>query len=88
MTKRSLLQVILFSMLVSLVGAGLGEEPSQLIRVWPDFAPGETTKSPGEALPRRLNENPPATRITKITAPQLEVYAASKETASGAAVLI
>jgi acetyl esterase/lipase len=88
MKKRSLLQVILFSMLVSLVGTGLGEEPSQLIRVWPDFAPGETTKSPGEALPRRLNENPPATRITKITAPQLEVYAASKETASGAAVLI
>jgi acetyl esterase/lipase len=65
-----------------------GVEPTELIDVWPAFAPGETTKSHGEPLPRRPQENPPATRISKITAPQMEVYPASADSACGTAVLI
>jgi acetyl esterase/lipase len=63
-------------------------EPSATIDIWPGNAPGESTRSTGEALPRRPTENPPATRITKITSPQLEVYLAPKGKATGAAVLI
>lgn len=91
MTKRPLRYVSLLAVLAVLTlfeGGTAGKEPAQLIDVWPDFAPGETTKAVGTALPRRPNENPPSTRITKITSPQLELYPASRETANGAAVLI
>ncbi|MEZ6057651.1 MAG: alpha/beta hydrolase [Planctomycetaceae bacterium] len=49
-------------------------EPSQLIPVWPDLAPGESTKHPGTTLPQRASERPPATRITDVTQPLLEIY--------------
>jgi acetyl esterase/lipase len=62
-------------------------EPDQIINIWPGFAPGELTKNPGETLPRRANEIPPATRISGITLPRLHVYE-PKENKAGTAVLI
>ncbi len=56
--------------------------------IWQDLAPGETTRNTGEALPRRPNEDPPATRIARITRPQLHMFAPPAEKNSGAAVLI
>ena len=58
----------------------------KLIPIWPGLAPGETTKNKGEKLPRRENENPPATRIKDITQPMLEVHEPAKK--NGTAVII
>lgn len=54
--------------------------------VWPDLAPGETTRLIGEAQPRMPNENPPVTRVINISRPTFTVHLAPK--ANGAGVLI
>ena len=64
------------------------DKPTRLINVWPDLAPGETAKSTGEALPRRANENPPATRVKNITQPMLEMYEPDAAKKTGIAVVI
>lgn len=60
----------------------------RLIDVWPGLAPGETTREPGEALPRREKEIPPATRIKGITRPQLELFEAPADKRTGAAFVV
>ena len=61
-------------------------EPT-VIRLWPDLAPGETTSEEGVLLARRANEDPPATRISKITAPSLEAYLAPQNHNRGTAII-
>ena len=56
------------------------------ISVWPDLAPGETSKSTGENLPNRPDENPPITRTVKIRRPTIDVFLPEKS--CGTAVLI
>jgi len=56
--------------------------------LWPDLAPGETTKKTGDELPRREADNPPITRVENITAPTLAFYPAPKDKANGVGVLI
>jgi acetyl esterase/lipase len=63
-------------------------EPTLTVNLWPGMAPGETTPSTGVTLPRRENETPPATRIGKITQPQLDRYEPLQKDRTGAAVLI
>lgn len=63
-------------------------EPLRTIDLWSTNAPGETTRDMGTAMPRRPNENPPSTRITGITCPQLELYAPAEKLRNGAAVVI
>lgn len=58
----------------------------ELIPIWPGLAPGETTSNRGEQLPRMPNENPPATRIHRITTPTLTYFPAAQPT--GSAVVI
>ena len=81
------MRLILCFWMVFLAGTTRAEEP-QLVEVWTGLPPGETKLSAGEALPTRANEIPPATRITKITQPQLEVYEPSPEKRTRVAVLI
>ena len=64
------------------------ELPARTVTVWPDLAPGETTKSTGVVWPRRKNENPPATRIASITQPRLEIFEPPEEIRNGTAVVI
>ncbi len=68
----------------------IGREPDQVLDIWPDLAPGESTREVGQPLARRADENPPATRIAGITRPQLHYFAAatSNERADSVAVLI
>jgi acetyl esterase/lipase len=54
--------------------------------VWPNLAPGETTRLAGEKLPPREGENPPITRVTNITRPTMTVHRAEKP--NGTAVVI
>lgn len=60
----------------------------EVIPLWPDLAPGETTKKTGDELPRREADNPPITRVENITAPTLALYPAPKDKANGVGVLI
>lgn len=70
-------------------GFAAAREPDAVIDIWPGLAPGETTADTGATLPRRPDENPPATRVKDITRPQLHVYLPSNQSShSGAAVLI
>jgi acetyl esterase/lipase len=60
----------------------------EVIPLWPDLAPGETTKKTGDELPRREADNPPITRVENITAPTLALYPAPKDKANGVGMLI
>ncbi len=63
-------------------------DPNQILEIWPGKAPGETSANTGKTLPRRADENPPATRITGITKPQLYVFNPPAEKKCDTAVLI
>ncbi len=54
--------------------------------IWPEFAPGESTRNTGEALPPRETDKPVITRVQNITQPTLDVFPADNP--NGAAVLI
>jgi acetyl esterase/lipase len=65
--------------------------PSAVLRgeqidVWPNLAPGETTRDPGEKLPGRPGEMPPITRVVNVTQPTLTLQLAAEP--NGTAVVI
>lgn len=88
MRRWALLSLVVAGMLCGLVNAVEAREPDAVIDIWPGMAPGETTKNTGEKLPRRENENPPATRVKNITRPQLFLYQPPAGKRNGSAVLI
>ncbi len=57
------------------------------INIWPDLAPGETTRLTGEALPRRPAEVPPVTRLINITRPTVSVFPAAEPNGTGLVIL-
>ena len=66
----------------------LGSAHGGTISLWPDLAPGETTKKTGTDLPTRPEDQPPIRRVENITSPTLDLFPAPKEKANGVAVLI
>lgn len=77
---KHVLNLLLIAMLAN---QAVASEP---VDVWPDLAPGETTRNIGETLPFRQGETPPVTRVTNITRPTFTVHLAKKP--NGSAVLI
>jgi acetyl esterase/lipase len=75
-------------LLVGLASATMARQPDEVLDIWPGMAPGETTQAVGEALPRRPDEQPPATRVGGITRPRLHVFLPPEGRRSGTAVLI
>jgi acetyl esterase/lipase len=69
---------------VTLVSRAEATEP---IDVWPDLAPGETTRLEGEALPRNPAETPPVTRLINITRPTITVFPATNPNGTGVVIL-
>lgn len=57
------------------------------VPIWTSQAPGETTSEPGTALPLREADNPPISRIEKITQPTLDVFLAEKPNGTGLLIL-
>lgn len=57
------------------------------VDVWPNLAPGETTRMLGEKQPPPANENPPVTRMINITQPTFTVHLAAKPNGSGVVIL-
>lgn len=58
----------------------------QQIAIWPDLAPGESTKKTGTKLPVR-NGDPSITRVEQITSPTIAVYQAEKPNGTAVAIL-
>jgi acetyl esterase/lipase len=74
--------------LILLLGFALPVAQAETIPLWPDLAPGETTKNPGTELPMRPEDEPPISRVENITAPTLALFPAPKEKANGVGMLI
>jgi acetyl esterase/lipase len=72
---------------VTVAAANLSAPAADPIFVWPDLAPGETERSPGTTLPMRAADNPPITRVEKISQPPMSVFLPTAK-ANGVAVLI
>ena len=66
-----------------LLQVSMAEEP---LDVWPVLAPGETTRSVGEKQPSPPNENPPITRMIKVSRPTMTVHRPAQP--NGTAVVI
>lgn len=78
--KYCVFPALLFALIPSLLSA----EPHL---VWPDLAPGESTKLTGEAQPHRKGEIPPVTRVVNISQPTFTVHLASKPNGAGVLIL-
>jgi len=59
-----------------------------VMNIWPNLAPGETTKKTGEPLPPKGTAIPPVIRLKNVTQPTLTAYPAPKGKSTGAAVVI
>ena len=73
------LRILLFLLAFPLPAA-----QAETIPLWPDLAPGETTKKTGTELPMRPEDQPPISRVEHITAPTLALFPAPKGTAGSA----
>ena len=54
--------------------------------IWPDLAPGETSRNVGTKQPPRKGEQPPVTRVVNIRRPSLAVFLPKKP--NGTAILV
>ena len=74
-----------YSLFVLFIASPLIADP---IAIWPDLAPGETTKKVGDPLPGRKTDSPPITRVENITFPTLTAFPADPQKANGVGILI
>src|SRR6478672_8133752 len=74
---------LFFALLLGL-NAALAGEP---LDIWPQFAPGESTRQVGEALPPRAGEAPPITRVVNVTRPTMSMHVAQQPNGSGVVIL-
>ena len=72
-----------FAILLAVFSRAMAQEP---IDVWPDLAPGETTREVGEKMQPRDGELPSITRIIQITRPTMTFHPA--KVPNGTAVII
>ena len=81
-----MLRSILLLTLLTLASPAHGLEELTSVPIWPELAPGETSRETGTTQPFRPNENPPVTRVTNIRFPTLDIFPA--ENPNGVGVLI
>ncbi|MCH2212214.1 MAG: alpha/beta hydrolase [Fuerstiella sp.] len=77
-------RIVALLLVIPVLPAGFGADP---VDVWPELAPGETTRNIGEILPFRPAEQPPVTRVVKITRPTFTVHLADDPNGSAAIIL-
>lgn len=81
--------VCLFGVVDSISSRCVAAEPSSVIKIWPQMAPGETKDlGPEVTQPAKPDEKPPTTRITNISAPSLSVFLPAKEKRNGTSIVI
>lgn len=76
---------LVFVLLLTTFAMGLEELTGTPI--WPEMAPGETSRETGTKQPFRKNEHPPVTRVTNIRYPTMNVFLAEKPNGVGALIL-
>jgi acetyl esterase/lipase len=76
----------ILSLLVAVLLCASVVNAAEPLDIWPDLAPGETTREPGTPLPARPGENPAITRVENITRPTLTVHRPQEP--NGTAVVI
>jgi len=75
---------LVYVIVALLAKAAVGGEP---LDVWPQFAPNESTRQIGEALPPRPGEAPPITRVVNVTRPTMTVHLAEQPNGTGVVIL-
>ena len=75
-----------FLLLLAGIQSAAAYADNQPLLVWPDLAPGETSRSIGEKLPDRPQDKPTITRVEKVRLPTMVRYPA--EQPNGTAILI
>ncbi len=83
------LRLSMASILIGLISVATSADAAETkpIEIWPELAPGETTRLPGEKLPAREGENPPITRVTNVTQPTMTVRRPKKPNGTGVVIL-
>jgi acetyl esterase/lipase len=61
--------------------------PGTTFPLWPDLAPGETSRETGEVQPFRADEKPPVTRVIKIRRPTIDLFLADNPNGTAIVVL-
>ena len=79
-----MLRQLFFSIVISSASC---VHAAEAIDVWPDLAPGETTRLVGEKMPAREGENPPITRLVNITRPTMTVHRPAQANGTAAVIL-
>lgn len=62
-------------------------EPTKTTTIWPDLAPGESSRETGELLPFRPQEKPPVSRVVNIRLPTVDVFPAKQPNGVGVLIL-
>jgi len=60
---------------------------SEPLDIWPELAPGESTRQVGETLSPRPGEAPPITRVGNVTRPTMSVHLAKPANGTGVVIL-
>lgn len=85
------MRVLRFALVACLfIGSGsvFGAEPARVVTLWPDKPPGETEAIPAEsAAPLKAGQRV-VKRLTNISKPELHIFPAPAEKATGTAVVI
>lgn len=78
---------IFVAILLSSTIYGEQPQPTSTIQVWPDMAPGESSRETGDLQPFRPSERPPVSRVVNIRLPTLDVFPAPSPNGVGVLIL-
>lgn len=87
MDKPKNMLISLFGLLFAMIFSLSPSIADETLNVWPDLAPGETSRETGTLLPSKAGEAKPISRVSGVRRPTIDVYPA-KNNPSGTAVLI
>lgn len=84
--RRFNLRVALCCSVLCSLGVSTQALAGRLMFIWPELAPGETSRETGTKQPNRPNEKPPVTRVIKVRRPTIEVFLPNNP--NGTAILV
>lgn len=79
--------VLLGLLVTNCVQTNFAQADDGPLDVWPNLAPGETTRHAGEKMPAQAAEVPTVTRVIKITRPSFTVHVPAKPNGVGVVIL-
>ena len=76
-----------FAFSVAFILSQAWQASAESLPVWPDLAPGETSRETGTLLPFHESESPPISRVTKIRLPTMDIFLPEKPNGTGILIL-